>query len=321
MAAALADPLQATRDDLLEAALGEFLAWLAVERGASALTVQAYRHDIQRYCDFLRESAIDSVDLVRRESVTAYLAVLRQSGLAPASVERTVSALKSFHRFSVREGLAEHDPTATVRLPKVPDTLPETLSVAQVTTLLDQVFPPTAIGLRDQAILELFYGCGLRVSELVGLDLSAVLFADGYLRVRGKGDKERVVPVSGAAASALEQYLLQGRGLLHPKRVSAPADGSAVFLNSSGHRISRQGVYKLVARYGVLVGIDNLHPHTLRHSFATHLLEGGADLRSIQELLGHSDIATTQIYTHVSRTHLRAEYLSTHPRAHQKSTT
>ena len=177
------------------------------------------------------------------------------------------------------------------------------------------MFPSNAIGQRDKAILETLYGCGLRVSELVGLDLSALMLSDGYLRVTGKGARERIVPLAGKAEEALRAYLGQARGQLHPKRVSAVADGSAVFLNSRGRRLSRQAVHKLVARYGALVGVDNLHPHTLRHSYATHMLEGGADLRAIQELLGHSDIITTQIYTHVSRSHLREEYLSTHPRA------
>lgn len=293
----------------------DFLDYMSVERGASPLTIEAYRRDICRYLDFLVESGISEIDQVQRGNVTDYLGALNEFGYAPASVERAVSAVKSFHRFAVRENLAEHDPTATVRLPQVPDTLPDVLSLTQVTSLLEQVFPSNAIGQRDKAILETLYGCGLRVSELVGLDLSALMLSDGYLRVTGKGARERIVPLAGKAEEALRAYLGQARGQLHPKRVSAVADGSAVFLNSRGRRLSRQAVHKLVARYGALVGVDNLHPHTLRHSYATHMLEGGADLRAIQELLGHSDIITTQIYTHVSRSHLREEYLSTHPRA------
>ena len=302
-------------ENRLGGALKEFLDFLAVEKGASPLTVEAYQRDIRRYLNFLEQSDIKDLNVARRESVVAYLSVLSELEYAPASIERSVSALKSFHRFAVREGFAEHDPTTTVRLPRVPDTLPDALSIAQVTSLLDQVFPETPIGRRDKAILEVLYGCGLRVSELVGLDLAEIMFTDGYIRVTGKGAKERIVPLSGTAAQSLIEYLTQARALLHPKRLRAPADGSAVFLNSRGQRISRQGIHKLVAAYGVRVGLKQLHSHTLRHSFATHMLDGGADLRSIQELLGHSDITTTQIYTHVSRTHLREEYLSTHPRA------
>lgn len=293
----------------------DFLDYLAVEKGASPLTIEAYRRDVCRYLDFVTGSGVTDIDLVTRESVVGYLSALNELEYAPASIERAVSAVKSFHRFTVREGLAQKDPTATIRLPQVPDVLPDVLSLTQVTSLLEQVFPQTAIGQRDKAILETLYGCGLRASELVGLDLSALMFAEGYLRVTGKGDRERVVPLSGKAEEALHMYLDQARGLLHPKRVSAVADGSAVFLNSRGRRLSRQAVHRLVAHYGALTGIENLHPHTLRHSYATHMLEGGADLRAIQELLGHSDIITTQIYTHVSRAHLREEYLSTHPRA------
>lgn len=302
-------------DKRFKAIAQDFLDYMSVERGASPLTIEAYRRDICRYLDFLVESGISEIDQVQRGNVTDYLGALNELGYAPASVERAVSAVKSFHRFAVRENLAEHDPTATVRLPQVPDTLPDVLSLTQVTSLLEQVFPSNAIGQRDKAILETLYGCGLRVSELVGLDLSALMLSDGYLRVTGKGARERIVPLAGKAEEALRAYLGQARGQLHPKRVSAVADGSAVFLNSRGRRLSRQAVHKLVARYGALVGVDNLHPHTLRHSYATHMLEGGADLRAIQELLGHSDIITTQIYTHVSRSHLREEYLSTHPRA------
>ena len=293
----------------------EFLDYLAVERGASPLTLEAYRRDVRRYLNFVAGCGVADIDQISRENVVDYLSVLSEMEYAPASIERAVSALKSFHRFSVRESLAKRDPTATIRLPKVPDALPDVLSLTKVTSLLDQVFPQTAIGKRDKAILETLYGCGLRVSELVGLDLAALMFNDGYLRVTGKGARERVVPLGGTAEEALHVYLDRARSQLHPKRVSGVADGSAVFLNSRGRRLSRQTVHKLVAHYGALVGAENLHPHTLRHSYATHMLEGGADLRTIQELLGHADIITTQIYTHVSRSHLREEYLSTHPRA------
>ncbi|MCL1847126.1 MAG: site-specific tyrosine recombinase XerD [Coriobacteriia bacterium] len=299
----------------LRVALREYISYLTVEKGASTKTIEAYGLDLSRYLTWLDSQGISSLEEVDRERLTAYLATLQEQGYAPSSLSRMTSALKSFHRFCVRESLISSDPTAQLRLPKVPDTLPQTLSIEQVASLLDQVYPPTPAGKRDKAMLEVLYGCGLRVSELIGLDRAAVLADEGYLRVTGKGDKQRVVPLAGTALRALTDYLSGSREHLHPKRVAFPSDGIAVFLNTRGQRISRQGVFKIVEQYGRSTGITGLHPHTLRHSFATHLLEGGADLRSIQEMLGHADIATTQIYTHVDRSHLREEYLSTHPRA------
>ena len=189
------------------------------------------------------------------------------------------------------------------------------MSIDQVTAFLDQPFPATSAGLRDKAILELLYGCGLRVSELTGLNLHDIQFDQGFLRVCGKGDKDRISPISGAAARALDDYLRNARG---PLSLAGERPTPAVFLNARGTRLSRQSVHKIVANAGRAVGAKGLHPHTLRHSYATHMLEGGADLRTIQEILGHSDISTTQIYTHVSRTHIREEYLNAHPRAHVK---
>jgi len=201
-------------------------------------------------------------------------------------------------------------------MPKVPAHLPSALSLEQVFALLDQPFEPTPPGQRDQAILALLYGCGLRVSELSNLNRAECNLADGLIRVFGKGSKERMVPIGGAALRTLSTYLAEARNLLHTKKETAPSEGSAVFLNARGQRLSRQGVYSIVVDYGERVGLRSLHPHSLRHSYATHLLEGGGDLRSIQQLLGHASIATTQIYTHVGRSHLREEYLSCHPRAH-----
>jgi integrase/recombinase XerD len=299
-------------------ALDEFLSYLAVEKGSSKLTIEAYGRDLARYLSWFGERGVHEINMIGREEITDYLIEIQNNipAPAPASQKRLVSSLRSFHRFCVRDGLAAGDPTATLRSPKTPATLPYALGIKQATTLLEQPFPSTPAGLRDQALLEVMYGCGLRVAEIVGLDRTAILFDEGFLRVRGKGNKERVVPIGGAAARALAAYLSAGRELLHPKRVSAPFDGLAVFLNVRGRRLTRQGVFDIVRQYGERVGIDGLHPHTLRHSFATHLLEGGADLRVIQELLGHSDISTTQIYTHVDRSHMREEYLLAHPRAH-----
>jgi integrase/recombinase XerD len=243
------------------------------------------------------------------------LGALHDPGYAPASLERTIASIKGFHKFALREGLSTTDPTATVRTPKTVKGLPDVLSIANIASLLDQSFDATPAGIRNKALLESLYGCGLRASEVVDLDIAMIRFDEGYLRVRGKGSKERIVPLAGTAEDALRHYLATARMQLHPKHMSAPAEGSAVFLSVRGRRLTRDAVFKIVARAGEMVGIRGLHPHTLRHSFATHLLEGGADLRTIQEMLGHASIVTTQIYTHVNKTHLREEYLSTHPRA------
>lgn len=298
----------------LETHANEFLEYLAVERGSSPHTLDAYRRDIAAYLDVLGSRQVEQPDAVSRDDVAAYLAALRERGFSPATVERKVASVKSFHKFLVREGVTENHPTSRLPLPKVPERLPDVISIDQADQLLSQAFAPGPRGLRDKAILETLYGCGIRVSELVGLDITDIDLRTGFLRVFGKGSKERDVPVGGAAARALDEYLVHGRPYLRLKGTTRPADPSALFLNARGTRITRQATYLIVRRSGQAVGLE-LHPHTLRHSFATHMLEGGADLRVLQEVLGHSDISTTQVYTHVDRHHLREEYLSTHPRA------
>jgi len=298
----------------VDTAVEEYLGHLSVERGASQHTLDAYRRDLAEYVGFLRARGVVSSGSVTREDVTAFVGSLRLRGLAPSSVERKVAAVKGFHKFLVREGVTQNHPTARLPLPKVPQRLPDVVSIDDVDRMLSQPFPDNPAGLRDRALLEALYGCGLRVSELVGLDTTDVDLTEGYVRVFGKGSKERIVPIAGMAVSALDTYLRHGRPLL---RSSRPLSGveSAVFLNQRGGRLSRQSVFSVVRSYGARVGLEGLHPHTLRHSFATHMLEGGADLRSLQEMLGHADISTTQVYTHVDRRHIREEYLTTHPRA------
>ncbi len=298
-----------------EGDLDEYLTFLTVERGLSGASVEAYRRDLRDYLGFLFNMNIKSLDDIKREHITAYMEDLRIRSYASSSVERHVAAIRGFHRFCVREGLTQVDPAASVPLPKKADRLPDVITIEQIAALLDQPFPETPAGLRDQTILEILYGCGLRVSELCGLDYANLLMDDDLLRVRGKGNKERLVPLLGSAASMLNDYLQHARPYLHSKNKPGAQDPDAIFLNARGGRLTRRSVCKLVEAYGRNVGLEGLHPHTLRHSFATHLLEGGADLRVLQEMLGHSDIATTQIYTHVDRSHIREEYLSTHPRA------
>ena len=298
----------------LERCRGEYLNHLAVERNLAANTIAAYERDLRAYLAFLGERGTRRPDDVLRRDVEDFVAAKRADHAADASVNRALSAVKGFHRFMVREGLSSVNPTATLRVPKMGGHLPDVISIEAAERLLDQDFPATAAGMRDRAVLEVLYGCGLRASELCGLDVNEVYLDEGFVRVMGKGSKERLVPLVGTARQVLGTYLGEARLELfsHARSTSASA---AVLLNMRGTRLSRQSVHAICERYGRMVGIEGLHPHTLRHSFATHMLAGGADLRALQEILGHADIATTQIYTHVDRTQLREVYLAAHPRA------
>lgn len=294
----------------LDQAMKEFLGYLAVERGSSRNTIQAYGRDLRRYVSFLEGLGVTDPDDVARQQVERHLEELSQAGLSASSVERALSSIKSFHRFMVAEQITSNHPTAELPLPKTQKRLPQVLTIDQAQALLDQPFPDDAPGQRDRTMLEVLYGCGLRVSELCGLDVRDVYLDDELVRVMGKGSKERLVPLMGTAKRAMGDYLERWRPtLLRDGR------SPAVFLSVRGRRVTRQTVYTVVERAGRMVGLEGLHPHTLRHSFATHLLEGGADLRIVQELLGHASISTTQIYSHVDRTHVRWDYLTAHPRA------
>lgn len=296
-----------------EQTLSDFLGYLTVERGSSTHTVSAYGGDLRAYLAHLSSRSVGPLD-ARRDDVVSFMALLQEKGMAPSTVERKIAAVKSFHAFLVREGLTSNHPTVDLALPKVPVRLPDVISIDDAERLLSQPFPEGPVGYRDRAVLEVLYGCGLRVSELTGLDLLDLDLEAGFLRVMGKGGKERLVPVAGAAQRALAEYLAHGRPYLRAKKTSTRQDPSAVFLNVRGGRLTRQAVFGMVRTYGGKIGLQ-LHPHTLRHSFATHMLQGGAELRALQEMLGHADISTTQVYTHVDRAHVREEYLTTHPRA------
>ncbi len=296
----------------IDLAIDEYLSYLRVERGSSPLTIEAYSGDLADYRSFLDEAGVSELERVERETIVGYESDLHDRGYAVTSVDRHISVLKGFHRFCVREGFTEKNPTSTVKLPKPPSKLPDVLSIDQANRLLDSMVGDDPISLRNKAMLEVLYGCGLRVSECAGLDMLDCALSEGYLRVIGKGSKERIAPIGGCALEALVKYLNEGRPELARPQGKAT---SAVFLNARGGRLTRQSIHKIVAKAGAAIGVDDLHPHTLRHSFATHMLAGGADLRVIQEILGHSDISTTQIYTHVDRTHIQEEYLSAHPRA------
>lgn len=289
----------------------EYLAYLTVERGLSPRTLDSYRRDLDRYLSFLDERGVLASEGVSRDDIVAFECE-GMADFASSTVRRRLSAIRGYHRFLVEEGICRKNPADTVEPPKQERNLPDVISVDQVTRLIDGCDASTVLGRRNRLILEVLYGCGLRVSELTDLDVDRVLLNEGYVLVEGKGSKQRVVPLSGMALSRMEPYLVNDRPQLIP---SYARPCRAVFLNARGGRLSRQSVHRIVEREGIRIGISGLHPHTLRHSFATHMLEGGADLRSIQEMLGHADIATTQIYTHVQMTQIREEYLAAHPRA------
>jgi integrase/recombinase XerD len=295
-----------------------YLDHLSVERGLSPNTLSAYRRDLRRYAAFLATWGIEDGADVGEDAVAAFVVQLSSSvhgeegrPYRSASVARTLSATRSFHRFLMRENGASIDPTAAVIRPKVPRGLPRPLSVEDVGRLLAAPPGTTPAGLRDRAILELLYGSGLRISELVGLDVDEVDTEEGSVRVLGKGGKEREVPIGRFGLDAIEAYLTRGRPAL-----ATSGSRGALFLNHRGGRITRQGCSQVLAKHVRSAGIERrVTLHTLRHSFATHLLEGGADVRVVQELLGHASVATTQIYTLVTKEHLQEVYYSSHPRA------
>ena len=286
-----------------------FVNNLAVERGLSANTVAAYSSDLRNFQDYLRESGISTWREVSRSNISGYIQRIGPS-FSPRSRARRLAALRTFFRFLLRAGLIEDNPASLVHFPKLGPQLPKALSSAQIESLLAQPDPAKPIGQRDRAMFELLYACGLRVSELAELQLRQVVLQPGYLTVRGKGEKERIVPMGELAVESLRTYLENGR-LKLLKKGPVPE----VFVNARGESISRQGIWKIIKDSARKAGITvNITPHMLRHSFATHLLENGADLRSLQVMLGHADIATTQIYTHVARERLREIHRKYHPR-------
>jgi integrase/recombinase XerD len=299
------------------AALRRYLDYLAVERGLADNTLAAYRRDLERYAGWLAAAGIDDPAAAGEDHLVAFLGALR-AGATPlgtryraSSVARSLAAVRGLHRFLVRERLAGDDPCRDLGSPKVPATLPKALSVEQVERLLDAVAGDDPLALRDRALLETLYAAGLRVSEATALDVDDLDLEDGTVRAFGKGAKERLVPVGRSARRALEAYLVRGRPSL-----ARPRSGPALFLNAQGTRLTRQGCWKILRRHARHAGLEAVvSPHVLRHSFATHLLAGGADVRSVQELLGHASLATTQVYTKVTPERLREVYLLAHPRA------
>lgn len=294
----------------------EYLSWLAVERGRSVNTLAAYRRDLRAYELWMagKQLAVTSADTT---TMAEWVASLRVAGLAPASAKRATVVVTSMHRFMVDEGMCAVDPTVFTETPRVPSSIPKALSEEEVTRLLDSVVGVDSVAMRDRAMLEMLYAGGLRISELVGLSLGDVNLDDGTLRAYGKGSKERVVPMGRLALAALARWLEPGgRSLLQPRQWKRRGDAEAIFLNQRGGRLTRQGAWLVVKGRAETCGLgDRMHPHVLRHSCATHMVERGADLRTVQELLGHASLTTTQIYTKVSPQRLRSVYEAAHPRA------
>jgi integrase/recombinase XerD len=293
----------------------DFLAYLEFERGLSRNTLEAYRSDLLQLGAYLDRTGTEVLE-AQHADLTGFLDELAAGGddrppVAPATLQRKAACLRSFYRHLRRESLLDHDPTADLRAPRKSQRLPHVLARAEVQRLLSTPRGTDPSALRDRALLELMYACGLRASEAIDLAVSDVDLDTGVLRARGKGSKERLVPVGSEAVNAVRAYVERGR----PKLIGL-RDESHLFVNHRGAGLTRQGLYKIVQRHARAAGLEGkMSPHTLRHTFATHLLAGGCDLRSVQEMLGHADVATTQIYTHVSAEKLKDVYYRAHPRA------
>lgn len=278
----------------MEKLLAEFINYLAVERGLARNTLLAYRTDLMSYLAFCRQYNMTDLNQAGKDAVMSYIYQLQVNNSSPATISRRLAAIKAYYRFAFNEGVLTKDPVQDLESPKPAQRLPRILNVEEVDLLLSQPRISQPAGLRDKAMLELLYATGLRVSELVSLDLNNLNLENNFIRCYGKGSKERIVPIGEIAVHFVKEYLQRGRGKLEKSGTSP-----ALFLNQRGQRLTRQGFWKIIKKYAAQARIDTvITPHTLRHSFATHLLENGADIRSVQEMLGHSDISTTQYPAH-----------------------
>jgi integrase/recombinase XerD len=308
-------------------AIRTYLDHLSVERGLAANTLSSYRRDLRRYAEYLAQQGIDDLAAIKEATVSGFLVRLREGDgdhppLGATSAARTVVAVRGFHKFAVLDGLVEVDPAAAVKPPSPAKRLPKALPLSEVEAILEAAGAPgTVLSLRDRALLEVLYGTGARISEAVGLDVDDIDLQVGEVLLRGKGSKERLVPVGSYARDALAAYLVRGRPELISNASTSPTAGvkapaGAVFLNARGGRLSRQSAWAVLVKAAERAGITkDVSPHTLRHSFATHLLDGGADVRVVQELLGHASVTTTQVYTLVTVDNLREVFATAHPRA------
>ncbi|WP_183100497.1 site-specific tyrosine recombinase XerD [Nocardioides pelophilus] len=309
----------------IDRAVRTYLDHLSIEKGLAANTLSSYRRDLRRYCEFLDQSGVETLDAVSEATVTGFLVRLREGDevhqpLSASSAARTVVAVRGFHKFAVADGLATIDPAAAVKPPSPAKRLPKALPLSDVEAILEAAGAPgTPLALRDRALLEVLYGTGARISEAVGLDVDDIDLDDpsveddaGVVLLRGKGGKQRLVPVGSYALEAVSAYLVRGRPVLLAEGKGTPA----LFLNARGGRLSRQSAWAVLVKAAERAGVTrDVSPHTLRHSFATHLLDGGADVRVVQELLGHASVTTTQVYTLVTVDNLREVFATAHPRA------
>lgn len=291
--------------------LDEYLAVLKLEKNLSQNTIDSYRNDITNLFQFLQNYNIDDPQRIKYNHLSEFFKFLREAGLTSSSASRYHSSLKGFFSYLFQNHYITENPVEKIPSPKLSKKLPQVLSVNEVELILSQPDVNNKFGLRDKALLELFYACGIRVSELINLKISGLFFNEEIIRVFGKGSKERLVPIGSSAIEWITEYLKQSRPLLEKKSKSE----NYLFLNARGTKLSRMGIWKIVDRYVKEAKIDKeVHPHTFRHSFATHLIEGGADLRAVQEMLGHADISTTQIYTHIDRDYIKQVHRDFHPR-------
>lgn len=291
--------------------VNDFINYLSVERGLAKNTLESYQFDLEQYRQYCQQQKINPLSDDGAKAVMGFLLKLKREGRKPSTISRRLAALKAFYRFLVNEGQIPKDPTANLESPRLGQRLPKVLTSAEVDILLAQPRVGEPTGIRDKAMLELLYATGIRVSELVSLNIDQVNLEQGYVRCFGKGSKERIVPLGSMASRYISEYIIRGRAKLTKGKTD-----DALFVNQHGRRLTRQGFWKIIKKYSVMGNINkDITPHTMRHSFATHLLENGADLRSVQEMLGHADITTTQVYTHLTRGKLKEIYQRTHPRA------
>ena len=289
----------------------DYLNMLRVERNVSPKTIDAYRRDLRQYLQYIYNIKIKNLSDVKSTHIREYVRILNKRGMAPTSISRIISSIRGYHKFLSGEKIVEENPALTINNPKIPKKLPHVLSEKEISSIINSIDETSQFYRRDTAMIEMLYSCGIRVSELCSLEISDLFLDDELIRVIGKGSKERLLPIGGKAKTFLNEYLIHSRNRLNRK-----TESSFVFLSRNGKVLTRAMVNKILNKWTKSAGITrSISPHMLRHSFATHLLEGGADLRFVQALLGHSDIATTQIYTHLDKHHLKEVYKSHHPRS------
>ena len=298
-------------EEAMDAALKDYLLYASIERNLAPATLESYERDLKRYLGYLEGVGVTSLEQVKPTQIRGYTRLLNDLGLSSATIHHSFTAIRRMHRFLINEKMVTNDPTAFLDPPKLPKRLPKVLEVDEINAILEAVETGTPLGMRDRSVISLLYSCGLRVSELIGLSQTDVDLKYDVVRALGKGAKERLIPLGGVAKHDLERYFSDGRPVLARKQ----RGGGKIFLNAHGRPISRIAIFNIVKKWASRAGIKkSVSPHIFRHSFATHLIEGGADLRAVQEMLGHSDVNTTQIYTHLDQSYLKQVHKTYHPR-------